>query len=42
MTHSIMIEWLKWFDNRAGRPILLLMDNFGAHELAVELLQESD
>jgi hypothetical protein len=42
MTHSIMIEWLKWFDNRAGRPVLLLMDNFGAHELAVELLQESD
>jgi hypothetical protein len=41
MTYSIMIEWLQWFDNRAGRPVLLLIDNFSAHELAVQLLQES-
>ena len=38
--HSIMEEWLTWFDNRARRPVLLLMDNFSAHELAVRIIQE--
>jgi hypothetical protein len=37
-----MTEWLRWFDKRASRPVLLLMDNFGAHELAVKLIQESN
>jgi DDE superfamily endonuclease/Fission yeast centromere protein N-terminal domain/Tc5 transposase DNA-binding domain len=41
MTYEIMIEWLRWFDNRVGRPVLLLMDNFGAHELGEFLIQES-
>ena len=41
MTHLIMIEWLKWFDQRAGRPVLLLMDNFSAYQLALELIEES-
>ena len=41
MTHLIMIDWLKWFDQRAGRPVLLLMDNFSAHQLALELIEES-
>ena len=42
MNHYIMLEWLRWFDKRAGRPVLLLMDNFSAHELAVQLIKESD
>jgi hypothetical protein len=41
MTYSIMIDWLKWFDQRAGRPVLLLMDNFSAHQVALELIEES-
>jgi hypothetical protein len=36
-----MLEWLQWFDKRASRPVLLLMDNFSAHEVAVDLLEES-
>lgn len=36
MENGIMKEWLRWFDNRAGRKVLLLMDNFSAHEMAVE------
>jgi hypothetical protein len=39
MTHHIMKEWLYWFDHRmrcANKKVLLLMDNFSAHELAVE------
>jgi hypothetical protein len=24
-----MIDWLRWFNNRVNRPVLLLMDNFG-------------
>ena len=35
-----MAEWLRWFDKRAQKPVLLLMDNFSAHEAAVELLKE--
>jgi hypothetical protein len=41
MTHLIIIKWLKWFDQRAGRPVLLLMDNFSAYQLALELIEES-
>jgi len=36
-----MLEWLRWFDTRAQRPVLLLMDNFSAHEAAVEILEAS-
>lgn len=45
MTHHIMKDYLKWFDNRmkqAGKKVLLLMDNFSAHELAVELMEEGN
>jgi hypothetical protein len=41
MNHTLMIEWLRWFDQRAKRQVLLLMDNFSAHELAVDLIAES-
>jgi hypothetical protein len=37
-----MIKLLKWFDQRVGRPVLLLMDNFSAYELAVQLIQEGN
>ena len=43
MTHYIMKEWLCWFDNRmrcANKKVLLLMDNFLAHELGVEQIIE--
>jgi hypothetical protein len=36
-----MIKWLQWFDARAQRPVLLLIDNFSAHEAAVEIIQAS-
>jgi hypothetical protein len=42
MNYSIMLEWLYWFDSRVQCPVLLLMDNFGAHELAVQLIEESN
>ena len=42
MNYIIMVEWLRWFDNRAQCPVLLLMDNFSAHEAAVELIKESN
>jgi hypothetical protein len=42
MVYQIMVEWLRWFDNRVQRPVLLLMDNFNAHEVAVELIQQSN
>ena len=34
MTHTICMEYLKWFDRQMTGPTLLLMDNFSAHELA--------
>jgi hypothetical protein len=37
MTGKIMEEWLRWFDNQmSGRKVALLMDNFSAHEAALE------
>ena len=45
MTHHIMKDFLKWFDNRMksqGKKALLLMDNFSAHELGVELMEEAN
>lgn len=42
MTGIIMEEWLRWFDSRmTGRQVVLLMDNFSAHELAVENINKS-
>jgi hypothetical protein len=38
-----MKEYLLWFDQQMrikGRKALLLMDNFSAHELAVEQIEE--
>ena len=40
--HSIMVEWLRWFDNRVNRRVLLLLDNFSAHKLAVRILEETN
>jgi hypothetical protein len=43
ITHHIIKEWLYWFDNRircANKKVLLLMNNFSAHELGVEQMME--
>ena len=40
-----MKQWLRWFDNliiQKGKKALLLMDNFAAHELAVEQIEEAN
>lgn len=40
-----MLEYLRWFDKTMriqGKKALLLMDNFSAHELGVELLEEAN
>jgi len=43
MTTVIMTEWLTWFDKRMhGRRVLLLLDNFSAHEAAVQTLTENN
>jgi hypothetical protein len=40
MTGAIFKEWLFWFDSKMkGRKVALLMDNFSAHEAAVEDIQ---
>ena len=44
MNHKIMTKYLTWFDQemkKQGKHTLLLMDNFSAHEVAVEQLTES-
>ena len=42
MTNTIFEEFLRWFDIRMrGRKVVLLMDNFSAHELAVENITQS-
>nr|KMM72253.1 centromere binding protein Cbh2 [Coccidioides posadasii RMSCC 3488] len=42
MTGILMEEWLRWFDSKmAGRQVVLLMDNFSAHALAVENINKS-
>ena len=44
MNHHIMKEYLCWFNNQMrikGKKALLLMDNFSAHELGVELIEEA-
>jgi hypothetical protein len=43
MTHYIIKEWLKWFNNRMkcqNKKVLLLIDNFSAHKLAVKQMME--
>jgi hypothetical protein len=40
--HKIIIEWLRWFDSRVNRPVLLLIDNFLAHELGLRIIEEAD
>ena len=44
MTGEIMIEWLKWFSRWIGneRRVLLVMDNFSGHTLAVDQIQQSN
>ena len=42
MTYIIIVEWLRWFNKRAQRPILLLIDNFSAHKATAELIKESN
>ena len=41
MVTEIMIKWLRWFDNRVQRHVLLLIDNFCAYKAASELIQAS-
>lgn len=39
MTGDIFKEWLLWFNKRmTGRKVILLMDNFSAHEAAFEAI----
>jgi hypothetical protein len=43
INHHIIKEYLLWFDQQMqikGKKALLLMDNFSAHELAVEEIEE--
>lgn len=40
MNSAVMTEYLEWFDKRmSGRQVLLLMDNFSAHEAASQAMQ---
>src|SRR5881394_1815300 len=42
MNNVIMDEWLRWFDKQmSGRNVIFLMDNFSAHELAVENIEKA-
>jgi hypothetical protein len=42
MTTVIMEEWLRWFDSKMrGRKVVLLMDNFKPHEIAVSSIEAS-
>ena len=39
MTSVLFEQWLRWFDNQmAGRRVVLVMDNFSAHRVAVDEL----
>lgn len=40
MVTEIMVKWLRWFDNlMASCKVILLLDNFSAHESAVAELE---
>lgn len=42
MTTPIFEEFLRWFDKRmTGRKVVLLMDNFSAHENALRIIEAS-
>jgi hypothetical protein len=42
MTATIMEEWLRLFDNQmACRKVVVLMDNFSAHEAAISTMNSS-
>jgi hypothetical protein len=42
MTAVIFEEWIRWFDNQmTGRKVILLMDNFSAHEAAITNINSS-
>ncbi|CAN6659824.1 hypothetical protein TRVA0_032S00100 [Trichomonascus vanleenenianus] len=41
MTNIIFEEWLRWFDSRLNRGVLLIMDNLSAHEPAVNTIANS-
>jgi hypothetical protein len=43
MKTLIIKEYLAWFNRRIrakGKEVLLLMDNFSAHEVAIEQMEE--
>ena len=43
MTSEIMRDWLRWFDERmSGWKVVLLMDNFSAHDVALRQINASD
>ena len=43
MTAAIMEPWLHWFSRKVhNKRILLLMDNFSAHTLAIEIIKQQD
>jgi DDE superfamily endonuclease/Fission yeast centromere protein N-terminal domain/Tc5 transposase DNA-binding domain len=42
MDTQIMLEYIQWFDRQMRRPTLLLLDNFSAHECAVNTVLESE
>lgn len=42
MVGKIFEEWLRWFDKQMiHRKVVLLMDNFSAHETAVKTINNS-
>jgi hypothetical protein len=42
MVGKIFEEWLRWFDSQmVDRKVVLLMDNFSAHEIAVKAINNS-
>ena len=42
MTSQIIEEWLCWFDKKmTGWKVVLLMDNFSAHEAAIQTINSS-
>lgn len=42
MNTIVFEEWLRWFDSLMNRHVLLLMDNFSAHELGLNNINASD
>lgn len=41
MVTDLMVDWLYWFERHVGnRKVLLLMDNFSAHKVAIELIEQ--